>query len=164
MGQICTATSRIYVHESIYDKFIEAFKVHTKKVSQIGDPFDENTFQGPQISKPQWEKVIKYIADGQSEGAKLIIGGAKHGDKGYFLAPTVFADVEDEMSISREEIFGPVVTIASFKTEEQAISRANDTTYGLGSALFTQDITRAHRVAAKLQSGMVWVSVNTHTL
>ena len=160
MGQICTATSRVFVQESIFEKFIDAFKMHTKKISQIGDPFAESTFQGPQISRMQWERVMAYIASGQSEGAKLVIGGTKHGDKGYFIAPTIFIDVEDHMVISREEIFGPVVTIASFKSEEEAVMRANNSNYGLGSAIFTQNITRAHKVAAKIQAGMVWVSVS----
>jgi len=159
MGQICTATSRIFVQESIYEKFIDAFKVQTKKVSQIGDPFAEDTFQGPQISKIQLERVMAYIASGQSEGAKLVVGGTKHGDKGYFIAPTVFTDVEDHMTISQEEIFGPVVTIASFKSEQEAVNRANNSNYGLGAAIFTQNIMRAHKVAAKIQAGMVWVSV-----
>ncbi|KAF8429233.1 aldehyde dehydrogenase domain-containing protein [Tirmania nivea] len=158
MGQICTATSRIFVQESMYEKFIDAFKMQTKKVSQIGDPFAESTFQGPQISRIQWERIMAYIASGQSEGAKLVTGGTKHGDKGYFIAPTVFIDVEDHMIISREEIFGPVVTIASFKSEEEAVKRANNSNYGLSAAIFTQNITRAHKVAAKMQAGMVWIN------
>ncbi|KAF8471688.1 aldehyde dehydrogenase domain-containing protein [Kalaharituber pfeilii] len=158
MGQVCTATSRIFVQEGIYDKFIEAFKTQVKEVSKIGDPFNEDTFQGPQVTKQQFDRIMKYISDGQSEGAKLVTGGTKHGDKGYFIAPTVFTDVKDDMRISREEIFGPVVTIASFKTEEEAIRRANDTVYGLGAAIFTENITRAHKVAAKIQAGMVWIN------
>ncbi|KAF8457421.1 aldehyde dehydrogenase domain-containing protein [Terfezia claveryi] len=158
MGQICTATSRIFVQESIYERFIDAFKMQTKKISQIGDPFAENTFQGPQISRKQWERVMAYIASGQSEGAKLVIGGTKHGDKGYFIAPTIFINVEDHMIISREEVFGPVVTIASFKSEEEAVKRANNSNYGLGAAIFTQNMTRAHKVAAKIQAGMVWIN------
>lgn len=124
----------------------------------VGDPFEEKTFQGPQVSKTQYDKILGYVESGLSEGARLISGGKKHGDKGYFIQPTVFADVKDHMTISREEIFGPFVCISSFKTEEEVIARANDTTYGLGSALFTKDLERAHRVAAKLEAGMVWIN------
>lgn len=159
MGQICTATSRIFVHEGLYEKFVEAFKVHVSTVSKVGDPFEETTFQGPQVTKVQYERIMKYIEAGQSEGAKLVIGGTRHGDKGYFIAPTIFKDVGDDMTISREEIFGPVVTVAPFKTDEEVIRRANNSTYGLGAAIFTENITRAHKVAAKIQAGMVWVSI-----
>ncbi|KAF3909353.1 Omega-crystallin [Arthrobotrys entomopaga] len=137
MGQVCTATSR---------------------VSVIGDPFEKTTFQGPQVSKLQYDKILGYVESGLSEGARLISGGKKHGDKGYFIQPTIFADVKDHMTISREEIFGPFVCFSSFKTEEEVISRANDTTYGLGAAVFTRDIERAHKVAAKLEAGMVWIN------
>ncbi|KAK6527091.1 hypothetical protein TWF281_010283 [Arthrobotrys megalospora] len=158
MGQVCTATSRVYVHEKIYDQFIEEFKKVVTEVNVVGDPFAETTFQGPQVSKTQYDKILGYVEAGLSEGAKLISGGQKHGDKGYFIQPTIFADVQDHMTISREEIFGPFVCFSSFKTEQEVIDRANDTTYGLGAALFTRDIERAHRVAAKLQAGMVWIN------
>jgi len=158
MGQICTATSRIYVQEGIYEKYIEAFRTYVQEVTKIGNPFAEETSNGPQISQVQWERIMQYIATGQSEGAKLISGGTRHGDVGYFIAPTIFVDVEDDMVISREEIFGPVVTIASFKTEEDAVRRANNSKYGLGAAIFTQNITRAHKLAAKIEAGMVWIN------
>ncbi|KAL7273391.1 mitochondrial aldehyde dehydrogenase [Rhizina undulata] len=158
MGQICSATSRILVQESIYEKFIESFKTHTQMVSVIGDPFAEDTFQGPQVTKQQYERVMQYIEAGKAEGATLVCGGAKHGDKGYFIAPTVFADIEHHYKINQEEIFGPVVTIDKFKTQEEAIKKANGTCYGLGAAVFTQDITKAHRVAAKIECGMIWIN------
>ncbi|KAK6512402.1 hypothetical protein TWF481_001288 [Arthrobotrys musiformis] len=158
MGQVCTATSRVYVHEKIYDQFIEEFKKFMTEVNVIGDPFAETTFQGPQVSKSQYDKILGYVETGLSEGARLISGGKKHGEKGYFIQPTIFADVKDHMTISREEIFGPFVCFSSFKTEEEVVDRANDTTYGLGAALFTRDIERAHKVAAKLQAGMVWIN------
>ena len=161
MGQICTATSRILVQEGVYDKFVEAFKKHTKEVSVVGDPFKEDTFQGPQVTKTQYERVLNYIESGKSEGAELAIGGEpykKDGGKGFFISPTVFTGVKDTMKIFREEVFGPFVVIASFKEEQEAIDRANDTTYGLGSALFTRDITKAHRVARKIEAGMVWIN------
>lgn len=161
MGQICTATSRILVQDTIYDKFCEEFKKQVKSVSKVGDPFKDETFQGPQVTKAQYEKVLGYIESGKSEGATLATGGEAYKDvngKGFFISPTVFTNVKDDMKIYREEVFGPFVVIASFKTEEEAVARANDTTYGLGSAVFTQDITKAHRVARNIEAGMVWVN------
>ena len=161
MGQICTATSRVLVHKSISSKFLEIFNNTIKTVSKIGDPFAETTFQGPQVTKAQYERVLNYIEAGKREGATLVTGGQPHKDvngKGFFIAPTVFTDVKPEMTISREEVFGPFVTIFTFSTEEEAITLANDTTYGLGSAIFTKDLTRAHRVARRIEAGMVWIN------
>ncbi|KAL8794374.1 MAG: hypothetical protein Q9195_003072 [Heterodermia aff. obscurata] len=158
MGQICTATSRVLVQEGVYDKFVALFKEQVKTVSKVGDPFQEETFQGPQVTKAQYEKVLAYIESGKSEGATLATGGEAQGKKGFFIAPTVFTNVNDDMKIYREEVFGPFVVIASFKDEEEAVRRANDTTYGLGSAVFTQDITKAHRVARSIEAGMVWIN------
>lgn len=160
-GQICTATSRILVQEGIYEKFISAFKNHVKTTSVVGDPFADDTFQGPQVTKAQYERVLSYIEAGKSEGATLLSGGEPVkdvGGKGFFIAPTIFTDVKDTMKIFREEVFGPFVVVSSFKTEEEAVARANDTTYGLGSAVFTQDITKAHRVARDIEAGMVWIN------
>ena len=161
MGQICTATSRILVQESIYEKFTTQFRVQINEVSKVGDPFHDSTFQGPQVTKAQYEKVLAYIESGKEEGATLAVGGTAHkdvGGKGFFISPTVFTDVKDNMKIFREEIFGPFAVVSSFKTEEEAVSRANDTTYGLGSAVFTKDLERAHRVARDIEAGMVWVN------
>ncbi|KAI5808561.1 aldehyde dehydrogenase [Peziza echinospora] len=158
MGQVCSATSRILVHEKVYDAFVEAFKIQIQKVSKIGDPFAEDTFQGPQVSKVQFDQIMGYINSGISEGATIAIGGTRHTETGYFISPTAFINVTDEMRICREEIFGPVVTISSFKTDAEALRRANDTTYGLGAAIFTENITKAHRIAAKIQAGMVWIN------
>ncbi|KAK3044816.1 hypothetical protein LTS18_000275, partial [Coniosporium uncinatum] len=162
MGQICTATSRILVQAGVYARFIEAFKEHVKTTSVVGDPFDDATFQGPQVTKQQYERVLSYIESGKSEGATLVAGGEPQkdvaGGKGFFIAPTIFADVKDSMKIFREEVFGPFVVIASFESEEEAIDRANDTMYGLGSAVFTKDVMRAHRVARRIEAGMVWVN------
>jgi aldehyde dehydrogenase (NAD+) len=161
MGQICTATSRVLVQEGVYSQFIEAFKEQVKTTSKVGNPFEDTTFQGPQVTKTQYDRVLSYIESGKSEGATLVSGGEAFkdvGGKGFFIAPTVFTDVKDTMKIYREEVFGPFVVISSFKTEEEAIDRANDTTYGLGSAVFTKDITKAHRVARKIEAGMVWIN------
>ncbi|KAF2271644.1 aldehyde dehydrogenase-like protein [Westerdykella ornata] len=160
-GQVCTATSRILVHESVYDKFVSSFKDYVSKASVVGDPFADETFQGPQVTKTQYERILSYIESGKSEGAELIAGGKPYKDvngKGFFIAPTIFTNVKDNMKIYREEVFGPFVVISSFKTEEEAVERANDTTYGLGAAVFTQDITRGHRVARRIEAGMVWIN------
>lgn len=161
MGQICTATSRILVQDSIYDLFVDKFKDQVKSVSKVGDPFNDETFQGPQVTKAQYERVMAYIESGKSEGATLATGGEAYKDvngKGFFISPTVFTNVKDSMKIYREEVFGPFAVITSFKTEEEAVEMANDTTYGLGSAVFTSDLTKAHRVARNIEAGMVWVN------
>ncbi|KAL9015722.1 MAG: hypothetical protein Q9185_006900 [Variospora sp. 1 TL-2023] len=160
-GQICTATSRVLVQEGCYDKFVELFKGVIKETSVVGDPFQEATFQGPQVTRAQFEKVLGYVESGKSEGATLAMGGTAYkdvGGKGFFVEPTVFTGVKDSMKIYREEVFGPFVVVASFRTEEEAVQMANDTTYGLGSAVFTQDITKAHRVARNIEAGMVWIN------
>ena len=160
-GQVCTATSRILVHESIYDAFVTLFQKNVKNTNKVGDPFAKDTFQGPQVSKAQYDRVLAYAGTGKSEGAKLLMGGEPYnvGDgKGFFIAPTIFTDVKDSRQIYREEVFGPFVVISSFASEEEAIRRANDTTYGLASSIFTGDLTRAHRVARRIESGMVWVN------
>ena len=162
MGQICTATSRLLVHEDVYDSFVELFKKVVAETSKVGDPFADDTFQGPQVTKAQYERVLSYIEAGKAEGATLAAGGDPHKNvgagKGFFINPTIFTNVTDSMKIYREEVFGPFVVIASFKTEEEAVRKANDTTYGLGAALFTRDLERAHRVARDIESGMVWVN------
>lgn len=145
----------------MYDKFVEQFKEYVKTASVVGDPFKDDTFQGPQVTKAQYERILSYIESGKSEGATLVSGGEPYkdvGGKGFFIAPTIFSNVKDNMKVFREEVFGPFVVIASFKTEEEAVQRANDTTYGLGAALFTQNITKAHRVARLIEAGMVWIN------
>ncbi|KAH8727464.1 aldehyde dehydrogenase [Phaeosphaeriaceae sp. PMI808] len=159
-GQVCTSTSRILVHESIYEDYVARFKKICLE-NKIGQPFDEDTFQGPQITKAQYDKILSYIEAGKSEGAKLVSGGNPHkdvGGKGFYIEPTVFANVTEKMTIFQEEVFGPFVTITPFSTEEEAIRLANSTCYGLGAALFSRDIERCHRVAANLDAGMVWIN------
>lgn len=163
-GQICTATSRILVQKgAIYDKFIALFKEVITETSIVGDPFSENTFQGPQVSKAQYDRVLHFIQSGKEQGASIAHGGSPHINqssqgKGYFIQPTVFTNVEPSMDVYREEIFGPVAVVVPFETEEEAISLANNHTYGLGSAVFTRDVERAHRVAEQIESGMVWIN------
>ncbi|KAK5624587.1 hypothetical protein RRF57_000304 [Xylaria bambusicola] len=159
-GQICTATSRVLVHENVYDKFVALFREEVNSTSKVGDPFAEDTFQGPQVTKAQYERVLGFVQSGQSEGATLAMGGkpCSLNGKGYFIEPTVFTNVKDTMSIYREEVFGPFVVVAAFKTEDEAVRMANSTTYGLGASLFSQNIELAHRVAARIESGMVWIN------
>lgn len=159
-GEICTATSRILVHKPIYAEFVEAFQQRVASTSVLGNPFDEATYQGPQVTKQQQERVKTFIDSAVSEGATVMAGGQKDlpGDKGYFVRPTVLTNVTDSMTVFREEIFGPVVVISSFETEEEAVARANSTTYGLGAAVFTKDLEKAHRVAGDIEAGMVWVN------
>jgi aldehyde dehydrogenase (NAD(P)+) len=160
MGQICTATSRILVHESVHEDFVAQFREVIKSTSKVGDPFAEDTFQGPQVTREQYDRVLGFVESGRSEGATLASGGkpCPQNGKGYFIEPTVFTDVKDSMKIYREEVFGPFVVIATFKTEDEAVRMANDTTYGLGAALFSQNLELAHRVAARIDSGMVWIN------
>ncbi|OBT76891.1 hypothetical protein VF21_04789 [Pseudogymnoascus sp. 05NY08] len=158
-GEICTATSRILVQKNVYDKFIAGFNDRIRDVSKIGDQWDESTFQGPQVTQAQYERVLSYVDVGKEEGANLLCGGIPVKDsKGFFVHPIVFTDVKPSMRIFREEIFGPFAVISTFETEEEAIELANDTVYGLGAAVFTKDLERAHRVAADIEAGMVWIN------
>ncbi|KAI1337610.1 aldehyde dehydrogenase [Xylariaceae sp. FL0016] len=156
-GQCCCAGSRIYVQEGIYDKFIESFKKRAA-ANSVGDPFDEKTFQGPQVSQLQYDRIMGYIEDGKKSGAKVEIGGERHGDKGYFIQPTIFSNVTADMKIMQEEIFGPVCAIAKFKDEAEVIKMGNDSTYGLASAVHTNDLNTAIRVSNALRAGTVWVN------
>ena len=156
-GQCCCAGTRIYVQEGIYDKFVAAFKTRAE-ANKVGDPFHPETFQGPQVSQLQYDRIMGYIQSGKEDGATLVTGGDRHGDKGYFIQPTIFADVSQDMKIMREEIFGPVCAIAKFSTEEDAIRLGNDTEYGLAAAVHTKDLKTAIRVSNALRAGTVWVN------
>ncbi|KAF9043170.1 aldehyde dehydrogenase [Panaeolus papilionaceus] len=159
MGQACTAGSRIFVQEGIYDEFLAKFTGVTQYLTQnTGDPFTGGTEHGPQVSQLQFDRVMGYIESGKSEGAKVLIGGERHGDTGYFIKPTVFTDCTPEMKIIKEEIFGPVCAVMKFKTEEEVVEVANDTTYGLGCNVFSLNINRAIRVAHALEAGSAWVN------
>ncbi|KAI1501242.1 aldehyde dehydrogenase domain-containing protein [Biscogniauxia marginata] len=164
-GQVCSATSRVLVQQSIQDKFLEKFKAHGEKISVIGDPFEQTTSHGPLVSKLQHERVLSYIDSGKSEGAKVYMGGkaTPQGGKGFYVEPTVFTDVKSHMRIFREEIFGPCVVVVPFKTEEEALEIANDTPYGLNSAVFTSNISRAHRVVAGIETGVVYINSSNNS-
>lgn len=157
MGQCCCAGSRVMVQESIYDEFVER-SVERAKQRTVGDPFDPANDQGPQVDKEQFEKILGYIKAGKSEGAKLGTGGQRAGDRGYFIQPTVFSDVSDDMKICREEIFGPVLSIQKFKSLEEVANRANNNNYGLAAAVFSKDIQKATYLAHALRAGTVWLN------
>ncbi|KAK2033235.1 aldehyde dehydrogenase [Colletotrichum zoysiae] len=159
-GQICTATSRILVQQDIYETFVAQFVEETHKTSKVGNQWDSETYQGPQVSKQQYDRVLAYIQAGRDEGATVETGGERpaHLGKGYYVSPTVFTNVNSDMRIWREEIFGPVVVIQKFSEEAEAIEIANDSVYGLGAAVFTTNLERAHRVASEIESGMVWIN------
>jgi aldehyde dehydrogenase (NAD+) len=156
-GQCCTAGSRLFVEEAVYDKFVEKM-VAKVKGRKVGDPFDAATQQGPQVDKDQFDKVMGYIDAGKREGAKLLTGGNRVGQRGYFVEPTVFSDVRDNMKIAQEEIFGPVMSMIRFKTLDEVVQRANRTQYGLAAAVWTRDIGKAHAIAARARAGTVWVN------
>ncbi|XP_067093686.1 aldehyde dehydrogenase, mitochondrial-like [Osmerus mordax] len=156
-GQCCCAGSRTYVQESIYDEFVER-SVELAKKRVVGDPFNLTTDQGPQVDEDQFQKILGYISSGKKEGAKLMCGGGAAADRGYFIQPTIFGDVQDNMTIAREEIFGPVMQILKFKNLEEVVERANDTMYGLASAVFTKDIDKAHYISSGLRTGTVWIN------
>ncbi|KAI8205234.1 aldehyde dehydrogenase [Colletotrichum sp. SAR 10_76] len=155
--QSCCAGSRVYVQAGIYDKFVEAFRAFAAS-TVIGDPFHPDTYQGPQISQQQCDRIMQYIQSGKEQGAKLEIGGKREGDKGFFIQPTIFSNVRSEMKIMREEIFGPVCAISRFETEEEVVCLGNDSMYGLAAGIHTKDLQTALRVAKKLRVGTVWVN------
>ncbi|MGA8029270.1 MAG: aldehyde dehydrogenase family protein [Bryobacteraceae bacterium] len=156
-GQCCCAGSRVFVEEKIYDQFVERSTERAKRRT-VGDPLDKKTEQGPQVDNEQFNKVMGYVDSGKKEGAKLMCGGDRVGDRGYFVAPTVFADVKDDMKIAQEEIFGPVMSILKFADMDELVDRANKTMYGLAAAVWTRDIGKAHHVANNVRAGTVWVN------
>lgn len=157
MGQVCTAGSRTYVHEDIYDEFVKK-AVARAKSKVIGDPYDVKSEYGPQVSEEQFNKVLEMIDSGKKEGAKLECGGARQGSEGYYVQPTVFSDVTENMRIGKEEIFGPVQQIIKFKDMDDVITRANDTTYGLAAAIFTAELDTAMTFTSRVKAGSVWVN------
>lgn len=161
-GEICTNCTRIYVHKNVYQQFIEELKTRTEQNIIAGDPLDPQVNFGALISKTHQDLVMSYIEKGIAQGATLLTGGKtlspKSAPKGYFVAPTVFIDCNDDMTIVKEEIFGPVMSVLVFEDEDDVIRRANDTHLGLAAGVFTQDIKRAHRVIHRLQAGICWIN------
>jgi aldehyde dehydrogenase (NAD+) len=156
-GQSCCAGSRVFVEEKIYEQFVEKSVVRAAK-RRVGDPLDPTTDQGPQVDQSQFDRIMGYIESGRTEGATLACGGERVGNRGYFIRPTVFSDVQDDMTIAREEIFGPVMSVIAFKDMDEVIARANKTDYGLAAGVWTNDIKKAHAVANGVRAGTVWVN------
>lgn len=157
MGQNCSACTRVYVQRSIYDQVVDGIAEHVAAV-KLGAGLDSEANMGPLVSETQQNTVLGYIEKGKEEGARLVAGGSKGIEKGYFVEPTVFADVEDDMTIAREEIFGPVMSIFPFDTVEEVIERANDSEYGLAASVWTENIKKAHYITGKLKAGTVWIN------
>ncbi len=155
-GEICTAGSRLLVEKSIHDALVERLADGAKKWT-VGDPMDPRTRIGPMVSQAHMESVLRYVEIGRGE-ARLVTGGARVGDKGYFVAPTIFDGVAPTATIAREEIFGPVLSVIPFDDLEQAITIANDSEYGLAAGVFTRDVAKAHAVAHRLRAGTVWIN------
>jgi acyl-CoA reductase-like NAD-dependent aldehyde dehydrogenase len=156
-GQVCAAGTRIFVEQGFHDQFVEQLSAVTAAIKP-GDPFAKGTFMGPLVSKDQFERVKSYLALGKSEGAEVAVGGDTGTGKGYYVNPTIFTGVKNNMRIAREEIFGPVAAVIPFKDENDAVLQGNDTTYGLAAAVWTRDISRAHKVARALKAGTVWIN------
>ncbi|KIM46276.1 hypothetical protein M413DRAFT_441362 [Hebeloma cylindrosporum] len=156
-GQDCTAGSRVYVQDTVYDKFLELL-VANARAHIIGDGLDEQSAGGPVVSKGQYDRVWGYIESGKQEGAKIELGGEKRNSKGYYVDPTIFTNIRPDMKIVKEEIFGPVLSVGVFKSEEEAIHLANDTAYGLGAGLHSNDANQCMRVSSALEAGTVWVN------
>jgi aldehyde dehydrogenase (NAD+) len=157
MGQCCCAGSRLLVEEPVYDQVLQAVTDRAKK-QRIGDPFDQATTQGPQVSQEQLDTIMSYIEAGKAAGARCVAGGERVDRPGFFVEPTIFDNVDDDMTIAKEEIFGPVLCVMRFKDADEVVRRGNKTIYGLAAAVWTKDIDKANRVAAGLKAGTVWVN------
>lgn len=161
-GQVCSAGSRILAHRAIYDEVVERLAERARSI-RVGDPASTDTAMGPLVSAAQLNTVLDYIDIGRKEGASVVAGGTRLGERGYFVAPTVFADVRHEMRISQEEIFGPVASVIRFDDEADAIRIANGTPFSLAAGVWSADIGRVHRVAAELKAGTVWINTYGYT-
>ncbi|MEM6688283.1 MAG: aldehyde dehydrogenase family protein [Planctomycetota bacterium] len=156
-GQCCCAGSRVFVEKSRHAEFVEKLaKMASNR--KVGDPFAADTEQGPQVDKAQFDKILSYIEKGKSEGADCVTGGGRVGDKGFFIEPTIFDNVDDSMAIATDEIFGPVLSVLTFEDKEDMIRRANNTFYGLAAAVWTRDVSTAHEFASRVRAGTVWVN------
>lgn len=163
-GQVCSNGTRVFVHTALKERFLARLKERTEAIV-LGDPRDEATQMGPMVSRAQREKVLSYIEKGKAEGARLVTGGGipnSVSGEGFYVQPTVFADVREDMVIAREEIFGPVMCVLDFDDEADVVARANATEFGLAAGVFTADISRAHRVVDQLEAGTLWI--NTYNL
>ena len=156
-GQVCVAGSRIYVQRAVYEEVVSRLAEAAGR-HRVGDPFDIATTMGPLVSREQFDRVNGYIDIGRGEGATVRMGGERHTGEGYFVSPTLLTDVGGQMRIAREEIFGPVAAVIPFDDEDDAVLAGNDTDYGLAAAVWTRDVSRAHRVARRLKAGTVWVN------
>lgn len=156
-GQCCCASSRLLVQDTIYDEFVKKC-TEKAKARKLTDPKSADCAQGPVVDNIQFDKILGYIESGKKEGAKVECGGARHGDKGFFIQPTVFSNVTDEMKIAKEEIFGPVMQCLKFSDIDDAIERANNTPYGLAAGVCSRDIGRAMGIAKRLKAGTVWIN------
>ena len=156
-GQCCCAGSRIFVEDSIHDHFVDKV-IERAKSRVLGNPLDSDTTHGPQIDQRQFDKILNYIERGKKQGADCLIGGSKFGEKGYFIEPTIFDNVTDQMDIATDEIFGPVMNILSFKDFDEVLQRSNNTPYGLAAAVWTRDVAKAHRIASNVRAGTIWVN------
>ncbi|MBI1862354.1 MAG: aldehyde dehydrogenase family protein [Deltaproteobacteria bacterium] len=156
-GEVCCAGSRLFVEEKIHDQLLSKLQASVEKLV-VGNPLDPKTQMGAQVSEEQFRKILGYIETGKQQGAKVVTGGAPAANKGYFIKPTVFSNVKDEMRIAQEEIFGPVVCAMSFKDTDDLVKRANNTVYGLSAGIWTRDIGKAHRLARDIKAGTIWVN------
>ena len=156
-GQCCAAGSRLYVENKIFDKVVEGVSAEAKKI-KVGPGWEESTDMGPLVSEEQMKRVCGYLESGFSEGAKAAAGGQRKGDKGYFVEPTVLVNTTEKMKVVKEEIFGPVVVAIPFKDASEVVQKANDNIYGLAAGIWTKDLSKAHKLAAQLRAGTVWVN------
>jgi phenylacetaldehyde dehydrogenase len=156
-GQCCCAGSRLYVEKNIFDEVVEGVSAKAEKIN-VGPGWEDSSDMGPLVSEEQLNRVCGFLESGRSEGAKAVVGGGRHGDKGYFVKPTVLVDTNENMKVVREEIFGPVVSAIPFTDYDDVLRQANDTVYGLAAGIWTKDVAKAHRLASQMRAGTVWIN------